>query len=243
MKKTATANIAPSQIKALKILARAGSIEHPASLNREEIERKAGITLGSSTLGAVTPYVPAPLGSLQALGLVTTDFFDDRGRYKVYYTLTDKGREVALSYRVRDRVTDVTVPVDVLDRAVLAIRPTRTYGFELYTEEDLTAIRALLPADYHDVPLESLRSKVISRRKAGAYTDQTEWPAWYIAHRQRMPKVTLPCALNANHVDNVKDYHTGFNYGWQVRTVRLCVSCYRRNRKALPTPPPQQPVE
>jgi DNA-binding MarR family transcriptional regulator len=198
--------------------------------------------------------------SLLSLGMVsvTRDQVDGKTTI-IIYSLTSKGRDAASKYEVRDKVPrEYRIPGVLLDPATVAVKKLRTYGLELFTDEDIRQVLERLPREYHDVPLDSVRQQIVNRRKQGAFTVVNDWPEWYVEYREstewdRVSTNALKindhrCSLNHAHKDGLNVYHRDLialeageeemHRGW---FVVLCESCYRRNRNALPQIPNERP--
>lgn len=163
-------NLSPSQVFLLKALAKAGD----RGLTKEEIEKKAGVSASVSSLGPVDRFGQLEMkysDSLRAQGYVRVQAEDNGTHDIIRYYATAKGRKIAETTSARHRVSkDNLIPADVLDRAVLKVRPTKVYGLEDFTDADIKEIRDLTK-NYDSVPLDDIRRQMVNRRKLGAYAD------------------------------------------------------------------------
>jgi DNA-binding MarR family transcriptional regulator len=186
--------------------------------------------------------------SLLSLGMVsvTRDQVDGKTTI-IIYSLTSKGRDAASKYEVRDKVPrEYRIPGVLLDPATVAVKKLRTYGLELFTDEDIRQVLERLPREYHDVPLDSVRQQIVNRRKQGAFTVVNDWPEWYqeylaSSHWGTVTERALGfwgnrCCLNPSHAGTVDVYHRRLSLDNEDDSdvIVLCESCYRRNRNALP---------
>jgi hypothetical protein len=158
-----------SQVLILQAMA-----QHRQPMTAREIEERSGAPASADNLGPV--YQDSVRGdryttSLLGLGYVDSQRLEGE---PVTWFLTSAGRKAARVYRTRRRGDFVRVPPDVLDPVVRNFKKTRIYGFEVYTEDDLSAIRQTLGDDYHGIPLEELRDQIVCRRKQGAFADKSE---------------------------------------------------------------------
>jgi hypothetical protein len=164
-----SSQISASQVTILQALAKSPKGLTTAGL-REAVG--SGVAVNSGTIGPVfreiLDHYP---DSLYGLGLVKPDKREGEDHV---WQITPRGTKVADTVRTRKVVTGVKVSPKVLDAAVKRFRPTRTYGIELYTDDDLREIRKLLPGEYQDVGTESLLMQILSRRKQGAFTDDAD---------------------------------------------------------------------
>jgi DNA-binding PadR family transcriptional regulator len=158
-----------SQVLILQFLSRQTS---PRGVTRQDINDKcpkAGATvdnLGVSRGGAKP-------GSLYALGMVTAEQHDVDGRMVTLYKITDKGRAAAKKMKVKATRVATVDPLK-LDKVVIEFRPTRTYGMENYTDDDIREIKDKLNGGAQQVSISDLRQQIANRRKQGAYADPTE---------------------------------------------------------------------
>lgn len=163
-----------SQLNASQVLILQTLAKHrTGTMTRAQIEEKSGATLSAGNLGPVyKETLDAGNGeyaeSLYGLGMVRPEQSEDEG---VVWTITAKGRKAALGVKAKSRGTTVKVDADALDTVVKKFRTTRTYGMELYTEDDLKEIRSQLPKEFSSVEIDDLRLQICNRRKQGAFTD------------------------------------------------------------------------
>lgn len=107
-------------------------------------------------------------GSLYGLGLVRPVQHPDE---EMVWEATVRGRQLAASYKARRRVDADKIAPAVLDPVVKKFLPSRTYGLELYTDDDLKEIRTALGAAHAEIPLTALRAQIVNRRKQGAFVE------------------------------------------------------------------------
>lgn len=111
-------------------------------------------------------------GSLMALHYVHEEKYTDvdSGRQERTYELTGEGKSAVDAYKVAPRrLAHQRVEKGILDECVLRMRPTRSYGIECWTTDDLTELRDMLGDGYEDIDLIDLRKQVENRRKQGAF--------------------------------------------------------------------------
>lgn len=142
--------------------------KHADGLTTPELAKKSGATVNSGTVGPVfdTALKNYP-SSLHARKLVKVEKREEG----IVWKITAKGKQVAPTLKTRKRAETVRVPAEVLNPAVLKFAPTRTYGIEAYSLQDLTEIRETLPAEFAELNLEDLREQITNQRKRGAYAD------------------------------------------------------------------------
>lgn len=192
--------LSATQVRVLQLLASADG------LTKKEIEARLG--LADVDMGGSMQHGPSrDPNSLYNLGYVDPQREEGPdGRDVVRFYLTDLGREAARTHQVRVSET-ARIPPAVLDPVVIAFRPTRVYGLERYTEEDWEALRAGLPEEYHHTPLPALCSRVLARRKQGAYKEVKMLRCWL-----------------CGGVEEIQVVDTSSKKG-----VCLCLDCYERN--------------
>jgi hypothetical protein len=249
----AVAQLSPTQVIVLKTLARSSQ-----GMTRGQIEEKTGVALTASIIGPI--YVDdlhKHPESLYALKLVQP-LMDENSSHigDVQWHLTKVGRRMAESVKTREHIAAV-VPGNVLDPVVIKFRPTRTYGIEKYTDDDMREIISQLGEPYADVSLDALRQQIANRRKMGKYTVKEQVPEWYTVYRQGQHWTALVaeilehnnCAVNTSHKESLGVYHRRFKKGSQSiinqetdkDLIVLCESCNKKLRGSLPVVPPQQP--
>lgn len=239
-----------------------------SGMTRSEMEALLAFPVTTSNLGPMyRESKEAYPDSLYSMGYVTAEYDDngEGGRMLVKWSLTDEGREVARNVRGRDSlVKGQKIPSSLLDAVVKAFRETRTYGLELYTNDDIVEIRSKLGEEYHTTPIDAIRQMIVNRRKQGAFRkDEDELPLWYRTYRagqhwqavesEAIENAGGSCAMNADHRCNLIVAHRRFTdsnggAGCSVLhnedstdTVVLCRECLKRSRKSLPAVPPEMP--
>lgn len=164
--KASGASLTNSQVLILKALAKARG-----PVVRAALEKAAGVATGPENLGPVSKEsVNGYADSLIGRKLVTVQQ-DDEVVGGVVFQATAAGKALAVKCSARKPSEAENVPAKSLDAAVLKVKAFKPYGLELYTDEDLKEIRALLPKDHQQVPLDALRQQIVNRRKQGAFTD------------------------------------------------------------------------
>lgn len=111
--------------------------------------------------------------SLYALGYVAAEQHDVDGRMTVMYRATPKGRSIAARLRNLTR-SSPKVPTDLLDKALVAFRPLRSYGIDAYTEDDVEEIRRMIGPAADGVSVDDFRQQMANRRKQGVFADPTD---------------------------------------------------------------------
>lgn len=169
---TATApKVTPLNDSQVLILQALAKCEVGTGLNKVALA-KTGAAINCGNLGPVFKQVLANYpDSLYGLGLVKPTQHPDE---ELVWEATAKGRAVADRYRARKVTGGAKVPGAVLDPVVKKFLPTRTYGLELYTDDDLKEIRALLGDDFATLPLTALRQQIVNRRKQGAFSSKED---------------------------------------------------------------------
>jgi len=156
-----------SQALILKVLAKA-----PGGLSYEEIKAKVGegVAVNSGTIGPVHLSVLSNYpDSLHALGLVKVD--KGEGECTKFFA-TIKGVKLATKVSARHSCRNGSrIPPDKLDKAVLQVRPTKTYGLELFTDSDINEVKALLGEEWKHIKADEVRIQICNRRKQGAYAN------------------------------------------------------------------------
>ena len=161
------ARLNDSQVRILQALAKCAP---GTGLTRAKIA-ETGATVNSGNIGpAFKNVIENYPDSLYGLGLVRPVQHPDE---ELVWEATVKGRQLADRYKARKKATGDKVPGDTLDPIVKKFLPSRTYGLEDYTDDDLKEIRALLGSDYASLPLTSLRGQIVNRRKQGAFADRS----------------------------------------------------------------------
>lgn len=196
----AVASLNANQVLILQTLAK-----HPGGLNGSALAKKSGAAVNAGNIG---PAFDTVLGnypdSLYALKMVRPEKREDEG---TVWVITKKGEQAAPKFKTLKKATSVKVPAEVLNPVVLKFAPTRTYGFELYTADDLKAIREQLGADYAEVSPEDLRQQIIGQRKRGAYSDPAAKVKVAVerAIRDFGPEGTLKAVLSKKQVEELRE--------------------------------------
>ena len=160
----AVASLNANQVLILQTLAK-----HPGGLNGPTLAKKSGAAVNAGNIGpAFDTVLDNYPNSLYALKMVRPEKREDEG---TVWVITKKGEAAAPKFKTLKKSASVKVPAEVLNPVVIKFSPTRTYGFELYTADDLKAIREQLGADYAEVGNEDLRMQIVGQRKRGAYGD------------------------------------------------------------------------
>ena len=140
-----------------------------------------------------TAVTPANLGtaetsdnhvdSLKSLGLVKlissrgAGLTEEDERDLIVWRITPKGEKLATSIKAKGvSARGVSIPPKVLDPIIKRMRPLRTYGLNQWTDADVLELRGHLPEEYQSVTVDTLRTKIVGRRQAGAFADPTERP-------------------------------------------------------------------
>ncbi len=169
---TTAAALNASQVFILRALAKS------SGLTREALEAEVGanVSCSSDNLG---PAYKETLegngkyaGSLWGMGLVKPMYDEVGGQMVCLWHATAAGRKLASTLKTRERspAADKVDPA-VLDPIVRKFRTTRTYGLELYTDDDMRAIKSMCGAEAEGVTMEALRLQITNRRKQGAFAD------------------------------------------------------------------------
>lgn len=147
-------------------------VKHPDGLSSPDLAKKSGAAVNSGNIGPVFRNVLENYPeSLHAQGYVKVHPLSEKG--ETVWRITKKGEKIAPTLKTLKKAVSAKVPADVLNPVVLKFAKTRTYGFEVYTAEDLKAIREALGDGYSEVGAEDLRAQIIGQRKRGAYSDPT----------------------------------------------------------------------
>jgi hypothetical protein len=243
-----TITMTPTQVNVLKVLSKS-----PNGLTRKQLEEKVKAVMTTDIIG---PTYAEDLhkhpDSLYGQGYVSPIADEDGLRWYI----THEGRVTGERMRTR-KPSFAVVPGNILDPVVIAFRPTRTYCFELYTDEDIQEIRSKLPSPYTQVLIPELRQQIVNRRKMGKYKTVTTHPEWYIAYRQGRHWTALVqemtehsnCVVNPTHNDGVNVYHRRFTKGGESvinqetskDLIVLCESCRKKLGGSLPEVPPEMP--
>ncbi len=149
-----------SQVLILQALAKI-PIGSPG-LTRAAIVEKTGAVVNAGNIGpAFKSVLENYPESLYGLGFVKPVQMPESD---LTWEATMKGRAVSERYKGA-----------TLDPVVRKFIPTRTYGLELYTDDDLKEIRSALGDEHATLPLVSLRQQIVNRRKQGSYADRSEY--------------------------------------------------------------------
>jgi len=164
-------NLNANQVLILQTL-----VKHPDGLSTTALAKKSGAAVNAGNIG---PAFEQHLGnypdSLYALKMVRPEKRlvggGNDSKTETVWVVTKKGEAAAPKFKTLKKSASVKVPAEVLNPVVLKFAPTRTYGFESYTGDDLKIIREQLGADYADIGNEDLRMQIVGQRKRGAYGD------------------------------------------------------------------------
>lgn len=245
--KTAS-NLSPTQVKVLQTLSQSSG-----AMTRLQLEQAIESLVSTEVIGPIyAEDVHHHPESLYGLGYVEP--YNDEDGLK--WHITQEGMKAAKRMRTR-KPTSAVVPGNILDPVVIKFRPTRTYGIELYTDEDIAEIRSKLGSPYEQVPISELRQQIVNRRKMGMYKKVEITPEWYIAYRQGQHWTALinevlehnGCVINPTHTDGVNVYHRRFTRGGESvineeipkDLVVLCESCRKKLTGNLPEIPREMP--
>jgi hypothetical protein len=157
-----------SQVLILKFLAK-----HPDGVSAEKISTALGdgIAVNAETLGPVfRETAENHPTSLIGLGLARSKKEDK----ETVYLPTPKGVTLSAKVSAREPNGHEKIPNKELDRAVIAVKDFKAYGFELYTKNDLEEVRTHLTKKYPKIGDDALRLLICNRRKQGAFTDPAE---------------------------------------------------------------------
>lgn len=259
-----------SQVLILKTLAH----YEGEMITRERLEAESGAVCDYPNLGPVyTDTKPNYPGCLWSLSLVDSEGHyetDSEGREKLvtYWKITDKGMEYAKTIQTRRKSTrNGKIPARVIDPVAIAMKKTRTYGFESYSIADLEELRSKLPEKWQDISDDDLKSQLANRRKQGAFADKVEWPKWYQEYREtpefkEKEEQCLEywhgrCVVNQHHPLNVVVVHRVFECevaaedGGGIESILyreeptdlipLCEKCRKRMEHQLQQPPATEP--
>lgn len=156
-----------SQVIILNILAKSS-----VALTADTIAMLGKVPVNTQTIGPVFgENISNSPDSLRGRGLVVCEK-DEEG--EVTWSITTKGREIGLTMKGNRIGSETRVPNEIIDPVAIRFKKLRSYPFEEYTTEDMTAMRAALPKQYHTVPLDELRRQAQARRKQGIFSDPTE---------------------------------------------------------------------
>lgn len=245
-----------SQVRILKTLLR-----NPNGLTRDQLSDKSEVVCDADVLGPVREeLIETHPESLVAYRLVQCS--KDAPGMPNLFTLTPSGLEAANQYSARKRgAGDNKVPPEHLDMAVLSVRNLKPYGLELFTDDDVKQVRALLPDDYQEVPITLLRQQIVNRRKVGAYSkNRVTLPHWYSQYRE-MPEFKQwagkvleyygGCALDPSHKEGLEVWHRRFVDHEQEMPIvgserikdgiALCGACRKRQARFMCEVPSERP--
>lgn len=238
-----------SQVRILHCLSR-----NSDGLTREQIAEKTGVVVDAGTLGPVyDETLDSHPESLRSLRLVKIEKYSPDS--PTLFVLTQAGVTAAEAYSSRKIGAKVKVDPKALDKAVKTVRLLKPYGLELFTEDDVKEVRALLPPEFQEVTVPDLRQQIVNRRKQGAYAqDRLQEPAWYEEYREssdgknfitRVLDYYGGCALCLTTKD-VKVYHRMLeNLGMErVKDgIALCASCRKRQGRFMCEIPETNPED
>lgn len=196
----AVASLNANQVLILQTLAK-----HPGGLNGAVLAKKSGAAVNAGNIGpAFDTVLDNYPNSLYALKMVRPEKREDEG---TVWVITKKGEAAAPKFKTLKKSASVKVPAEVLNPVVIKFSPTRTYGFELYTADDLKAIREQLGADYAEVGNEDLRMQIVGQRKRGAYGDPAAKVKVAVerAIRDFGPEGALKAVLSKKQVEELRE--------------------------------------
>ncbi len=158
-----------SQVHILQTL-----VQYPVGLTTAKLQEvcqdKASVS--TNNIGPVNEETIEQGGSptsLRALGYVSCTRHEGQ---EPTWQLTAKGRAMAKRSSTRSRLDESQrIPKEILDKAVKKVHPYKTYGFEVYTSNDLQEVRIFCGESYIHVTDENLRDQMVTRRKLGAFAD------------------------------------------------------------------------
>jgi hypothetical protein len=128
--------------------------KHESGLTRAEIEKKApGVAVNAGNIGPVfKDYVDNYPDSLYARRYVkpikNAEEYEDE---QVRWIITTAGKNAASKYKTLRKVTAEKIPPTVLDPVVKKFMALRTYGLELYTDDDLKEIRTACGDEFSEL--------------------------------------------------------------------------------------------
>jgi hypothetical protein len=238
----------PTQVNVLKALSKASN-----GMTRKQLEERVKALVNADIIGPVyADDLHRHPESLYAQGYVSPVSDEDGLRWYI----THEGRVAGERMRTR-KTSSAVVTGSTLDPVVIAFRPTRTYGIELYTDDDIKEIKSKLGNEYSIVPIDELRQQIVNRRKMGKYKTVTTYPEWYSAYRQGQHWAALVqemtehsnCIINPAHKDGVNVYHRRFTRGGESvinqetpkDLIVLCESCRKKLGGNLPEVPAKMP--
>lgn len=187
-----------SQVLILQCLAKFAD-----GLTTPELAKKSGATVNSGTVGPVfDSAVENYPESLHARKLVRVEKREEG----IVWKITAAGRKIAPTVKTRKRADTPRVPAEVLNPVVLNFAPTRTYGIEGYSLQDLAEIRNGLPAEFASMNLEDLREQITNQRKRGAYADPANKIITAVNRtiRDFGPEGTIKAILSAKQVEELR---------------------------------------
>ena len=156
--------INPSQVFILQALAKADKV----GMTKAQIEKKTGVSASTNNLGPVNLNgnlcnSDEYKDSLRCLGYLKIQLEETESGSVARYYITSKGLKVAEACVAKPRLKDENkIPHEKLDKAVLAIRPTRIYSLEDYTDADLKEIRSSIGGEWDHVSLGDLRQQIVN---------------------------------------------------------------------------------
>jgi hypothetical protein len=175
------------------------------------ISDETGMVFPTSMIGFGTREPEeSPADSLYAMGMVRPEKQEETKAIK--WIISALGRKQADKVRTRSVHNGNKIPHPLLDRTVIAFAKTRTYGLELYTDEDCEAIKAKLGEKYKEVSNESLRQQMCNRRKQGAFVDPSDKRRRIVeqAIRQFGKEGTIiPGLLTQGQMERLRAYERG----------------------------------
>lgn len=163
-----------AELNASQVLILQTLVRFPRGLSTKSLALKSGAAVNSGNIG---PVFRAALGNypdcLYARKYVLPEKSDEEDG-TIIWKITPAGKAVSNKYKIMPARSAIQVPARILDEAAKAFMATRTYGLDVYTDDDLSEIRASLDEEYHDIPLDDLKQQIVNRRKQGAFADPYE---------------------------------------------------------------------
>jgi hypothetical protein len=230
--------------------------------NKTDSPSTISINIGPVSKALITEHdVRNGRPSLHSLGLVRVIKEEDfSGRDMNVWALTEEGERIADTYVARKGAIDTqAVPDDVLAPVVREIRNRLVHGLELMTVDDVMEIRNLLPVEYQDTPLDSIKQQAINLRKIGKLSNRNDnvedsWPLWYREYREgeHFDEIITrtfnafrgQCCINQGHIKGLTVLHRSLDrLGDEdiADTFLICQDCIKRSRKSLVEIPANPP--
>lgn len=194
--------MALAELNASQVLILQTLLKHPRGLSTKDLAKRSGAAVNSGNIG---PVFRAALQnypeSLYARKYVLPEKSDEEDG-TIIWKITPSGREMSHRFKLMPSRSGIQVPAKELDAVAKAFMTTRTYGLDVYTDDDLAEIRAALDEQYHDIPLDDLKQLIVNRRKQGAFADPYEKRRKCIekAIREFGPRGTIASILTEQQV-------------------------------------------